>query len=104
MEVDGCPEWCVLKRDGDRNLHRHVGERVQLATPEAGTGEYLARLVSSDDGAGCELLIEGRTLRESRVRLALSEVDLLLDALDDGGEKVIQTLAGLVLRGVASTA
>lgn len=101
-QVDGCPEWCVRGSEGGLTAHRHVGEAVQLAVPEAGKVECTARLVSGDDGTGCEVLIGRWACPEPDLRFALEELDLILDAFDDGGRRVIQDLAGLVLRGTAS--
>ena len=98
-----CPEWCAQKHDCDESAHRHAGEPINLAAPETGTDKRTARLVSGDDGVGCDVLIEAWTRQPRDLRLGLDELDLLLDALDDGGEKVIQELAGLVLRGATST-
>ena len=93
----GCPAWCVSdhQREG---ADLHLGSGVELARPEVGTGGCTARLIATADSE-CEVLVERWIRQDWQVRLPLEAVDTLLDALDDGGECAIQSLASLVADG-----
>ena len=79
--------------------HRHVGETVELADSEDGAARYTARLASRFDGLEYEIVIDRWERCEPQLVIAVGDADILMDAVDDGGRRAIQELAGLVLLG-----